>query len=104
MDLALMDVCVGYFGRIHIATESLISAPFVRVLTSLAGRQAAQVAAVQSAQATEDADTGLPAVAGADDDDFWGLDLLGNNFDLEDWGTFSLISPDEPAIHVETLL
>ena len=103
MDLALMDVCVGYFGRLHIATDSLISAPFVRVLTSLASQHATQVAAIQSAQATEDANAGLHTVTGADDD-FWGLDLLGNNFDLEDWGTFSMTSPGEPTAQVETLL
>lgn len=105
LDLAMMDVGAGYFGRIHVATESLISVPFVRILTSLASQRAAYVPADRFIHtAAEGAiNTGLPAVT-ANDDDFWGLDLLGGNFDLEDWGTFSRMSPNEPTAHIEPLL
>jgi hypothetical protein len=104
LDLAMMDVGAGYFGKIHIATESLISVPFVRVLTSLASQRTAQVPVDPSLHTTAEViNTGLPAVT-ANDDDFWGLDLLGGSFDLEDWGTFSRMSPNEPMAHIEALL
>jgi hypothetical protein len=99
----MMDVGAGYFGRIHIATESLISVPFVRVLTSLASQHASNMPADQSLQTTEGINADMDTAPGADYE-FWGLDLLGGNFDLEDWGTFSRMSPNEPTAHFETLL
>jgi hypothetical protein len=102
LDLAVMDVGAGYFGRVHVATESLISMPFVRVLTSLASQRASHVPAARSIRTTEETATGLDPILGTDDA-FWGMDLLGGDFDLEDWGTFSRMSPNEPTANLETL-
>jgi hypothetical protein len=99
LDMAMMDVAAGYFGRIHIVTDSLVSLPFVRVLRSLASDHAARAAVDQSLQLNMQLSAGSQPILGPDED-FWGFGSLGNAFDLEDWGTFSRMSPNEPAAYV----
>jgi hypothetical protein len=103
LDMAMMDVAAGYFGRIHIATDSLVSMPFVRVLRSLASDHAARAAVDQSLQLDRQLSTGSQPITGPDED-FWGFGSLDNAFDLEDWSTFSRMSPNEPVAYVGPLL
>lgn len=95
-----MDVATGYFGRIHIATDSLVSVPFVRVLTSLAGAHFIQAASGPSLTSTDQFDAEAQFLPGFFDD-FWNSGSLDDNsFDLEDWSTFSRTSPSGVAAYV----
>lgn len=87
-----MDVVTGYFGRIHIATDSLVSVPFVRVLTSLAGEHSTQAASDPLLPSADQLDAEAHFLPGSSDD-FWSFGSLDNSFDLEDWSTFSRTSP-----------
>jgi hypothetical protein len=99
----MMDVAAGYFGRIHIVTNSLVSMPFVRVLRSLASGHVARAAVNQSLQLNRQLSAGPQPIPGPDED-FWGFDSLDNAFNLEDWSTFSRMSPNEPAAYPGPLL
>jgi hypothetical protein len=92
-----MDVGTGYFGRIHLATESLVSVPFVRALTALASDYSGPVAASEPFASFEQMSSDLQAVP-VSEDDFWGIGLLNSTFDLEDWSTFSRTSPMDPIL------
>ena len=101
IDLAIMDVAAGYFGRVQIATDSLVSVPFVRILRSLASDHNTRVAIDQSFQLTEQLNDGPPPDP---NNEFWRLSSFDNAFDLEDWSTFSRMSPNEPPAYIEPLL
>jgi hypothetical protein len=99
----MMDVATGYFGRIYIATDSLVSVPFVRVLTSLAGEHSIQAASGPSLTPADQSDAEAQLLPGSFDD-FWNFGSLDNSFDLEDWSTFSRMSPSGVAAYVEPML
>ena len=83
-----MDVCTGYFGRIHLSTESLVSVPFARSLVSLANGQSAHETIEQLADVDGDAvGQNAQATIGLDDT-FWDFNSSGGAFDPEDWGIF----------------
>jgi hypothetical protein len=103
LDLAMMDVVTGYFGRIHIATDFLVSVPFVRVLTSLAGEHLIQAASGPTLTSADQFDAGAQCPPGSFDD-LWIFGSLDNSFDLEDWSTFSRTSPSGIPAYVEPML
>jgi hypothetical protein len=103
LDLAIMDVATGYFGRIHIATDSLVSMPFVRDLTSLASEHATRAAVVPALPSVIQTDTEAQFLPRSNDD-FWSFGPLDNILDLEDWSTFSRTSPNGVPSYVGPML
>jgi hypothetical protein len=98
-----MDIATGYFGRIHIATDSLVSVPFVRVLTALASEHSTRAAFSPMLPPIDQLDEGAQFLRGSDVD-FWNFGALDNAFDLEDWSTFSRTSPGDAPAYVGPLL
>jgi hypothetical protein len=93
LDLATMDVAAGYFGRMHIVTDTLVSVPFVRTLTYLAGEHSTRAIVDAPLQPGSQADVGEQLLLGPGDV-FWTFASLDDTFELEDWSTFSRTSPN----------
>ncbi|KAK4623535.1 ABC-transporter-regulating transcription factor [Fulvia fulva] len=91
-DLAVMDIGTGYFSKLGLETDFLISVPFVRAITSLAyGFEESTLATnlhnhQHLAQGGMNASQSLGA-------DFWNVGILDAEtmVHLEDWSTFPRI-------------
>jgi hypothetical protein len=92
-DLSVMDVGIGFFAKLHLSTDSLVSVPFARALTSLLSDRS-----LQSSRETQVDQTRivLESVLGPTDH-FFSLDVPDGIFDMEDWSTFSRASPVDQA-------
>ncbi|KAK3678483.1 hypothetical protein LTR78_001780 [Recurvomyces mirabilis] len=93
-DLAIMEIGTGYFGRIYVSTDSLISVPFVRTLTTLVAERSAPL------HARDDLTSNQQGI----DDEFSRLGGADSTLDVEDWCTFLRTSPADQSSHLETFL
>jgi hypothetical protein len=90
-DLAFMDIGTGYFARIRLATDSLVSTPFARSITSLAYQFEGDTGLAVDDDGARIGTTPITEL----DETYWQPDLMDvtRMFHIEDWSTFAHTSP-----------
>ena len=96
-DLAIMDVGTGYFGRLQLATESVVTIPFARALTTLAYGLDLESLSTFRQPTAQPTDTGVCALTEHETHgnicEF--TDLNGALMDFEDWSTLLPVTSEE---------
>ena len=94
--LAVMDVATGYFGRLQLATESIVALPFARSLTSLAyGLNVGPVPASMDSYRSSLYPETNTSLAAQDNLCTPSNDSAEFAIDFEDWSTLLFIPSDE---------